>query len=179
MYKIILLLSILFFYSCTKDANESTIKDESGNVYTEIKIGSQTWLKEDLKTTKYKDGTTIGTYCQDKGSSGVYYSNLIDFSNICPEGYRVPTKLDYEVLISHFGGVSLNENQIISAYVNQWNGNPNGSGDGVLNQGSGLYWTSTSAQTGKYYFYFRTVNAGLSVDSHTLGSFFHIKCIKK
>lgn len=181
MNRIILLLLIILFSSCSEDGNDtSQIKDGSGNIYTEIKIGNQTWLKEDLKTTKYQDGTAIGSvYCQDKGSSGVYYSNLPDFNSICPIGYRVPTKLDYEILINHFGGKSISENQIISAYVNEWNGNPNGSGDGIINNGSGLYWTSSLSNIGNYYFYFRTVNAGLSVDSHTLDSFFHIKCIKK
>jgi len=177
---LIIALIILTFSSCKKDKTDSFIKDGSGNVYSEIQIGSQTWLSEDLKTTKYNDGTLIGSiYCQDKGTSGVYYSNMPDFNKVCPDGYRVPTQLDYEVLINHFGGETINEDQIISSYVNSWKGNPNGSGDGITNQGSGLYWTSSQAKFGNYYFYFRTVNAGISVDKYTLDSFFHIKCIKK
>lgn len=39
------------------DANY--IKDFDGNVYNEVVIGSQVWLKENLSTTHYNDGTPI------------------------------------------------------------------------------------------------------------------------
>ncbi len=39
------------------DANY--IKDFNGNVYTEVTIGGQVWLKENLSTTHYNDGTPI------------------------------------------------------------------------------------------------------------------------
>lgn len=39
------------------DANY--IKDFDGNVYNEVEIGNQVWLKENLSTTHYNDGTPI------------------------------------------------------------------------------------------------------------------------
>ncbi|MCU0462306.1 MAG: hypothetical protein MUF36_09885 [Bacteroidales bacterium] len=57
------LLIIIFSNSCKKDEDKS-ITDGDGNVYTSVKIGTQDWLTENLKTTRYSNGEVI--------SSGIY-----------------------------------------------------------------------------------------------------------
>lgn len=187
MKKKLLVLGIGVFtlFSCSKDNEDpgsSEIMDGSGNIYTEITIGDQVWLKEDLKTGKYIDGQVIpGSNCVDKGKEGVYYSSELDMAHVCPKGYKVPTQSDFRKMITHFGGEGLNATQIIDSYVNKWNGNANGNGDGIANIGSGLYWTSSKTEVPYcyYYFYFRTQIAGMSVDQYSGLHDFHIKCIKK
>ncbi len=56
----------LFIFSCKKNTDQHqqppSVTDADGNVYTTVKIGDQIWMKENLKTTKYNDGTPITKY---------------------------------------------------------------------------------------------------------------------
>jgi uncharacterized protein (TIGR02145 family) len=52
--------------SCTKDSNGNgtpvnpgTVTDASGNTYPTVTIGKQVWMAENLRTTKYRDGSNI------------------------------------------------------------------------------------------------------------------------
>jgi len=53
---LLLFVNILVFISLN---NAQTLTDYDGNVYNTLTIGNQVWMKENLKTTHYADGTTI------------------------------------------------------------------------------------------------------------------------
>lgn len=103
-----------------------TITDIDGNEYATIQIGSQCWMAENLKTTTYKNGTSIpyvaddnswigtttGAYVwPDNNSSwkdfyGALYNGyaVVDQNGLCPEGWHVPSNDDWNVLTDFIGG---------------------------------------------------------------------------
>jgi uncharacterized protein (TIGR02145 family) len=111
---------LIFLTSCEKNNNKPKIEygsiiDIDGNAYKTVKIGTQEWMAENLKTTKYNDGTSIPLvtdntawsnlfttgYCwynnneTNKGTYGALYNwYTVKTSKLCPAGWHVPT--DYE-----------------------------------------------------------------------------------
>ncbi|MCX6334779.1 MAG: DUF1566 domain-containing protein [Bacteroidia bacterium] len=107
----------------------SNVTDADGNVYNSVTIGTQVWLAENLKTTKYRDGSTIsnvtdntawstessGAYCwygndpvTYKATYGALYNyyTTVDNRNLCPTGWHVPTDAEWIALIAYLGGES-------------------------------------------------------------------------
>jgi len=117
-------ISVLFLMlaaGCKKSNDEpSVIKDGDGNVYTSVKIGTQTWLAKDLKTTKLNDGTPIPLvtdntewtnlttpgYCwygNDEAANknvygGLYNWYTVNTGKLCPRGWHVPSNDEATVL---------------------------------------------------------------------------------
>ena len=57
-----LLLSALVFSHCEKEEPEVTkVTDIDGFVYNTVKIGNQVWMKENLRTGSYRDGSWLLT----------------------------------------------------------------------------------------------------------------------
>jgi uncharacterized protein (TIGR02145 family) len=97
------------------------IADIDGNLYNIVSIGTQVWLKENLKVTKYQDGTTIpnisdntiwsglsaGAYCWYNNNSATYkdsYGALYNWYTLssailCPAGWHAPTDAEWHQLI--------------------------------------------------------------------------------
>jgi len=93
--------------------------DVDGNTYKTVNIGTQTWFAENLKTTKYNDGTFIpnisnntdwtnlktGAYCNynNEISNGNTYGNLynwyaVNTGKLCPTGWHVPSYDEWNAL---------------------------------------------------------------------------------
>jgi uncharacterized protein (TIGR02145 family) len=101
-----------------------TVSDIDGNIYNTVLIGNQCWIKENLKTTKYRDGTSIeypgsdneawyfnttGAYAwfgndtSWKDSYGALYNwYAVNYTNgLCPKGWHVPSDDEWAQLIDY------------------------------------------------------------------------------
>ena len=100
------------------------IRDIDGNAYSAVTIGTQVWMVQNLKTTKYNDGTsiplvtdptawTLGTdeYCwynnnaKNKTPYGALYSwYAVNTGKLAPAGWHVATDAEWAVLVAYLGG---------------------------------------------------------------------------
>jgi uncharacterized protein (TIGR02145 family) len=116
--------------------------DIDGNIYHVVTIGTQDWLVENLKVTKYRNGDPIpnvtdalawellstGAYCNydNLQSNGTTYGRLYnwyavsDDRNIAPAGWHVPDDAEWNVLINHLGGISIAGGKLKEAGLTHW-----------------------------------------------------------
>ncbi len=76
LFSFLLLFCFLLSNSQSFDCGTSTVTDIDGNLYHTVKIGSQCWLKENMKTTKYSNGQAVGI------SSKLINSNIREYVNM-------------------------------------------------------------------------------------------------
>jgi uncharacterized protein (TIGR02145 family) len=140
---------LLFLASSCKKGNEEnngippvigTVTDIDGNVYRTVIIGTQIWMAENLKTTRYKDGTSIPlltndttvivntpAYCyyngdaSNKDSYGVLYNwYAVNTGNLAPTGWRVPTDEDWTILSAYLGGQDVAGGKLKETTTTHW-----------------------------------------------------------
>lgn len=122
-----------------KDIFLFEFKDADSNVYQAIQIGKQIWSKENLKTTRYNDGTPIpriqeasqwyigsaGAYCyyNNNGSFSDEYGLLYNYkaaasNKLAPKGWHVATLGDWNALMLAIGNKSFPTIGDVGALVN-------------------------------------------------------------
>jgi uncharacterized protein (TIGR02145 family) len=94
-------LSILFLSSCSTQRKLADSRD--GKVYKTIKIGTQTWMAENLA---FKADTGCWGYDNDE-SNVVKYGRLYNWetaTTVCPVGWHLPNGDEWKILINFSGG---------------------------------------------------------------------------
>jgi uncharacterized protein (TIGR02145 family) len=156
-------LSSLIAISCEKSDDESlngrtssifnptktygTMTDQDGNIYKTITIGTQTWMAENLRTTKYNDGSAIpnvsdsiawssllsGAYCNYKNTTDIdfiatngrlYNWYALNSGKLAPQGWHVPSRDEFETLITNLGRDTITGGKLKESGITHWI-NPN------------------------------------------------------
>jgi uncharacterized protein (TIGR02145 family) len=138
------LFVITLFYIGLTGLQAQTVKDIDGNVYKTITIGTQVWMAENLKTTKYRNGDLIGTTTpvtldienettpiyqwayggnesnvETHGRLYTWYA-VSDNSNICPTGWHVPSDAEWTTLTTYLGGERVAGGKLKEAGTTHW-----------------------------------------------------------
>jgi uncharacterized protein (TIGR02145 family) len=114
----------------------SIVLDVEGNVYKTVKIGNQTWMAENLRTTHLNNNIKIhhsgpddyvfGNWCPNDitnlnspayhkstvywmvDKESLYYNYYaVETGKVCPSDWHVPTESDWDELISYLGGTDV------------------------------------------------------------------------
>ncbi len=132
---VIILCTFHLFFGCDKKSTTegtapATLIDIDGNIYQTVRIGNQVWMAENLRVTHYRNGDSIpnvtdnsewlnlssGAYCAcnfDESNTVIYgylynWYAVNDNRNISPEGWHVPTDVEWKEL-EMFLGMSQSE----------------------------------------------------------------------
>lgn len=168
---------LMFAGFCQLSAqNDVTLKDVDGNTYETVTIGTVVWMAENLKTTKYNDGSVIPLvsdgdawskltspgYCwynndiKNKNDYGALYNRYTVNSNkLCPAGWRLPSSGDWKSMIALYNYKS----------KDGWEFDSIG---GMLKMADTLYWNSPNLSADNR-LHFNAKGAGVRNGDGTFG----------
>jgi uncharacterized protein (TIGR02145 family) len=121
-----------------------TISDYDNNIYETVKIGTQFWMAENLRTTHYLNGDLIGTtnpatlditsenspkyqwsYSGSDANALIYgklytWYSITDTRKICPSGWHIPSDSEWMTLESTLGGYLIAGSKLKESGNDHW-----------------------------------------------------------
>lgn len=98
-------------YSLTLEPD--MVADIDENKYGVVKIGTQYWMRENLKVERYRDGSQAETYYYNNSIAnknllgGLYTWNTVNnTSNLAPKGWHIPTHDEFKALSIYAAGTA-------------------------------------------------------------------------
>lgn len=116
-------------------ANAGNVIDIDGNVYQSVRIGNQVWMTENLRVTKYNDGSAIPKITDDAAWADIYTNGLttpaycfynntantdsitkfgalyngyaVNTGKLAPAGWHVSSDTEWTILTNYLGGENI------------------------------------------------------------------------
>ncbi|MCS5490181.1 fibrobacter succinogenes major paralogous domain-containing protein [Algoriphagus limi] len=130
---LLLLFAVGLIVSCISDDETiieeepiEIVKDIDGNEYEVLTLLGKKWLRQDLRVSRFRDGTPIpkvedpeewskisyGAYtwfendpANDETYGKIYNGYLVNCCEICPEDWRLPSENELVAVVDYFGGL--------------------------------------------------------------------------
>jgi uncharacterized protein (TIGR02145 family) len=141
----VILIQVLSFFIAAAVAHCQTVKDIDDNIYKTVTIGTQVWMAENLRTTRFNDGTAIPLITENKGWTAMFspayfwYGNsekgikctygalynwyAVSTDKLCPAGWHVPDNKEWKALIKNLkGGARAAGVQLKETGTEHWQG---------------------------------------------------------
>jgi len=191
-------------YSFTT-TNSPIVTDIDGNTYNTVKIGTQVWMSENLKTTKYRGGSPIPEFTCGGCHSAPGYGNLfygvwsyyhdneannvqcgklynwysIQGDTICPVGWHVPSNSEWTTLTNYLGGGSIAAGKLVSYEIGFKALSCGLRADyGIFYNYGTHFWTATEAPGGNFAYSRYILNGTIESDDPPKSHGQSIRCIK-
>ncbi len=180
-YLVLAITALIISINCMAqaDSEPETVTDADGNVYHTVNIGTQTWTVENLRTTRYNDGTIIPQVqdstvwnslstpaaffyqmlengaVKNKEIQVVYNGFAVNTEKLAPKGWHIPDYYDWITLAENTGG----EYESGGKLVNDKSIGFNAEASLTLMYGhpsgyNGAYWWSSTAVSDQHNVYF-------------------------
>jgi uncharacterized protein (TIGR02145 family) len=142
----IILLGFSVYMGCKKDdetfsCGDTFIDSRDGQNYNTVLIGDQCWMAENLNVGEMINGTDLMTnngiiekYCYDNDPAnceiygGLYqwnemmeYDTTAGVQGICPDGWHLPTKGEWNILTDFLGGEYIAGGKMKETGTTHWN----------------------------------------------------------
>lgn len=136
------LLLILNVYIYISIGFSQTVTDYDGNIYNTINIGTQVWMKENLKVSHFNNGDVIpnvtdntawsslstsaySSYDNDVNNASVYgnlynFYAVVDNRKVCPVNWHVPADWEWNNLGTFLGGNTIAGGKLKETGTSHW-----------------------------------------------------------
>jgi len=196
------LKNFLFSVRCVKDDIFGTFTDpRDGKIYKTVRIGSQTWMAENLNYECEGSKCQKNDPCYAKIYGRLY--GLESLAKVCPPGWHIPSKEEWRALVDYAGGFDMSGKMLKAKsgwelYNEFYNRNGNGTDvfgfaalpGGCFQHGEfggiyymGFWWGSTTCTDGSgyglYYHWMSDENNNSQWEYHDPKYYFHsVRCVK-